>query len=78
VFTDTASSKVTAAHLSRAALLYLLTELAREFAQFRRDILRGVAMFRPMIERDGQDRDLRLLVVPRVGSLPETGDVWEP
>jgi integrase len=31
-----------------------------------------------MIERDGQYRDLRLLVVPRVGSLPETGDVWEP
>jgi integrase len=31
-----------------------------------------------MIERDGQGRDLRWLVVPRVGSLPETGDVWEP
>ena len=27
MLTDTASSKVTAAHLSRAALLYLLTEL---------------------------------------------------
>jgi integrase len=30
-----------------------------------------------MIERHGQDRDLRSLVVPRVGSLLETGDVWE-
>ncbi|MDX6315717.1 MAG: hypothetical protein QOF44_5181, partial [Streptomyces sp.] len=33
---------------------------------------------RPVIERDGQDRDLKWLVVPRVGSLTETGDVWEP
>ncbi|MEU9056431.1 site-specific integrase [Streptomyces sp. NPDC048384] len=31
-----------------------------------------------MIERDGQYRDLRSLVVPRVGSLLETRDVWEP
>ncbi|MDJ1136835.1 tyrosine-type recombinase/integrase [Streptomyces iconiensis] len=31
-----------------------------------------------MIERDGQDRDLRSLVVPRVGALLETRDVWEP
>ncbi|MET8537974.1 site-specific integrase [Streptomyces sp. NPDC005065] len=31
-----------------------------------------------MIERDGQGRDLRWLVVPRVGSLTETGDVWQP
>ena len=35
MFTDTASSKVTAAHLSRAALLYLLSELRREFYQFK-------------------------------------------
>jgi len=31
-----------------------------------------------VIERDGQGRDLSSLVVPRVGSLLETGDVWEP
>ncbi|MEU4507216.1 tyrosine-type recombinase/integrase [Streptomyces sp. NPDC024089] len=31
-----------------------------------------------MIERDGLGRDLRSLVVPRVGSLLESGDVWEP
>ncbi|MGW4074535.1 hypothetical protein ACWELB_13605 [Streptomyces asiaticus] len=31
-----------------------------------------------MIERDGQSRDLRLLTVPRVGSLKESGNVWEP
>ena len=32
---DTAASKVTAAHLSRRALLYLLSELRREFSQFK-------------------------------------------
>jgi hypothetical protein len=32
---DTAASKVTAAHLSRRALLYLLSELGREFSQLR-------------------------------------------
>ena len=32
---DTASSKVTAAHLSRSALLYLLSELRRGFYQFK-------------------------------------------
>jgi hypothetical protein len=35
MFTDTASSKVTAAHLSRAALLYLLSELGGESSQFK-------------------------------------------
>ena len=35
MFTDTASSKVTAAHLARTALLYLLSELRREFYQFK-------------------------------------------
>jgi hypothetical protein len=32
---DTAMAKVTAAHLSRRALLYLLSELRREFYQFK-------------------------------------------
>ncbi|WP_331739409.1 tyrosine-type recombinase/integrase [Streptomyces sp. NBC_01187] len=31
-----------------------------------------------MIERHGEGRDLRSLDVPRVGSLLETSDVWEP
>jgi hypothetical protein len=31
---DTAVAKVTAAHLSRRAFLYLLSELRREFSQF--------------------------------------------
>ncbi|MER6526137.1 hypothetical protein [Streptomyces sp. NPDC001508] len=31
-----------------------------------------------MIERHGESPDLRSLDVPRVGSLLETGDVWEP
>ena len=31
---DTAAAKVTAAHLSRRALLYLLSELGRDFPQF--------------------------------------------
>ena len=35
MFPDTASSKVTAAHLSRRPLLYLLSELRREFYQFK-------------------------------------------
>ena len=32
---ETAASKVTATHLSRRALLYLLSELGRGFSQFR-------------------------------------------
>jgi hypothetical protein len=32
---DTVASKVTAAHLSRRAVLYLLSELGREFSQLR-------------------------------------------
>ena len=32
---DTAASKVTAAHLSRRALLYLLSELEGKFPQFK-------------------------------------------
>ena len=35
MLTDNASSKVTAAHLSRTALLYLLSELGRDFSQFK-------------------------------------------
>ena len=35
MFTGTASSKVTAAHLSKTALLYLLSELGRGFYQFK-------------------------------------------
>jgi len=35
MLTGTAPSKVTAAHLSRPALLYLLSELRREFSQFK-------------------------------------------
>ena len=35
MFTDTVSSKVTAAHLSKTALLYLLSELRRGFYQFK-------------------------------------------
>jgi site-specific recombinase XerD len=31
-----------------------------------------------VIDRDERGRDLAALVVPRVGSLVETGDVWEP
>ncbi len=31
-----------------------------------------------MSDRDEDDRDLGSLAVPRVGSLAETGDVWEP
>ncbi len=31
-----------------------------------------------MIDRDGVGGDLASLVVPRVGSVVETGDVWEP
>ena len=32
---ETAASKVTAAHLSKTALLYLLSELGRDFSQFK-------------------------------------------
>ena len=35
MFPDLAASKVTAAHLSRRAVLYLLSELRREFSQFK-------------------------------------------
>jgi hypothetical protein len=35
MFPDLAASKVTAAHLSRRAVLYLLSELRREFYQFK-------------------------------------------
>ncbi len=38
MFTDTASSKVTAAHLSRTALLYQLSELPGESSQLRGQI----------------------------------------
>jgi hypothetical protein len=35
MLTGAAPSKVTAAHLSRTALLYLLSELTRGFSQFK-------------------------------------------
>jgi hypothetical protein len=35
MFPDLAASKVTAAHLSRRAVLYLLSELGRGFSQFK-------------------------------------------
>src|SRR5258706_15900799 len=31
-----------------------------------------------MIDSEGADRDLAVLVVPSVGRLVETGDAWEP
>ena len=74
---DTAASKVTAAHLSRTALLYLLSELGREFYQFTGGLwcagLRSFAM-------SGQDerRDLAALVVPQAGWLERAEDRWEP
>ena len=87
-----ADTSVLALHLLQSSLVYLLTELPGEFAQFRRQHrMRGGYGPDSVIERDGQDRDLRWLVVPRVGSargdrrcvgavrlLDPAGEVVEP
>ena len=69
--------KVSASHRSRAAVIYLLSELRREFYQFTGGFccagLRSFAMM-------GQDepRDLAALVVPQAGWLERAEDPWEP
>jgi integrase len=66
-----------AAHLRRDAYIYLLSELGREFSQFKGGSwcagLRSFAMI-------GQDepRDLAALVVPQAGWLEHAEDPWEP
>ena len=75
--TGTAASKVTAAHLSRTALLYLLSELRGEFSQFRGGSwCAGLRSF-VMIGQD-EPRDLSALVVPQAGWLEHAEDPWEP
>jgi integrase len=71
------SGKITSSHLSRAAVIYLLSELRRGFYQFTGGFccagLRSFAMI-------GQDepRDLAALVVPQAGWLERAEDPWEP
>jgi integrase len=74
---DTAASKVTAAHLSRRAVLYLLPELRREFSQFKGGS--WCARLRSLL-MTGQDepRDLAALAVPQAGWLERAEDPWEP
>jgi hypothetical protein len=69
-----------ALHLLQAALVYLLTELPREFPQVRGQVMLWAAMVRPMIEIEGDEpiRDLASLVVPQTGWLQATSDPWEP
>jgi integrase len=71
------SAKITASHLSRAAVIYLLSELRREFYQFKSGLwCAGLRSF-AMIEHD-EPRDLAALVVPRAGWLEHAEDPWEP
>jgi site-specific recombinase XerD len=71
------AGKITSSHLSRAAVIYLLSELGKEFYQFKDGLwcagLRSFAMI-------GQDepRDLAALVVPQAGWLEHAEDPWEP
>src|SRR5271169_7064909 len=77
---DTAAAKVTAAHLSRRALLYQLSELSGESSQFRsRSRCAGLrSLLVPMTGEEETPRDLAALVVPRAGSLEHSEDPWEP
>ena len=69
--------KIRPEHLDRAAAVYLLSELGREFYQFKDGFwcagLRSFAMI-------GQDepRDLAALVVPQAGWLEHAEDPWQP
>jgi len=73
----TEAGKITVSHRRRSAAIYLLSELGREFYQFRGGLwcagLRSFAMM-------GQDepRDLAALVVPQAGWLEHAEDPWEP
>ena len=76
MLTDTASSKVTAAHLARTALVYLLPELRGEFYQFRgRSRCTGLRSL-PMTGED-EPRDRRPWS-SRAGWLEQAEDPWEP
>ena len=75
--TDTASSKVTAAHLTRTALLYQLSELTAGLRSsaggVRCRALRSLAVI------EGEEpRDLAALVVPQAGRLEHAEDPWQP
>ena len=69
--------KITASHLDRTALIYLLSELRREFSQFKDGF--SFARLRSLL-MTGQDepRDLAALVVPQAGWLERAEDPWEP
>ena len=77
VLTDTASSKVTAAHLSQAALLYQLSELTAGLRSSAGIALCLAVRSLAVIEGD-EPRELAALVVPQAGRLEHAEDPWQP
>jgi hypothetical protein len=60
------------------AHLLLLTELSAQQALPPRLTSSELDTVRSMSERFGEERDLSMLVVPRVGTVRTTEDLWEP
>ena len=74
---ERAEGKVQSWHRDRLAVVYLLSELGREFYQFRGGVwCAGLRSF-VMIGQD-EPRDLAALVVPQAGWLEHAEDPWEP
>ena len=69
--------KIQGWHRDRLAVIYLLSELRREFYQFEDGSwCAGLRSF-AMIGED-EPRDLAALVVPQAGWLEHAEDPWEP
>jgi len=58
--------------------LLLLTELKRSAGPAPRLTCSELDTVRSMSEGFGEERDLSMLVVPRVGAVRTTEDLWEP
>jgi hypothetical protein len=58
--------------------VYLLTELPGSSSQFRRRGWFEWLPSLPMVDHEEQGRDLAHVIVPLVGRLEETDDLWEP
>jgi hypothetical protein len=69
--------KIRPGHLALAAIVYLLSELRREFSQFKGGSWCAGLRFFVMIGQD-EPRDLSALVVPQAGWLEHAEDPWEP
>ena len=74
---ERAEGKIQPWHRDRLAAVYLLSELRREFYQFKDGSwCAGLRSF-VMIGQD-EPRDLAALVVPQAGWLEHAEDPWEP